>query len=93
MNDDPGSRAPRDNGADPEYSLSKTLRGWLSWLRKGRNGDGSVRETLEELIEEFDKCQLLCEDCHRKKTHTVDRPAINQKVRNTWDKKRLVDRK
>lgn len=47
---------------------------------------------LEELIEEFDKCQLLCEDCHRKKTHTVDRPAINQKVRNTWDKKRLVDK-
>jgi|14_taG_2_1085336.scaffolds.fasta_scaffold22157_1 5-methylcytosine-specific restriction endonuclease McrA len=46
---------------------------------------------LEELIEEVDKCQLLCEDCHRKKTHTVDRPAINQKVRNTWDKKRLVD--
>ena len=42
---------------------------------------------LEELIEEVDKCQLLCEDCHRKKTHTVDRPAINQKVRNTWDKK------
>jgi len=42
---------------------------------------------LEEIIEEINKCQLLCEDCHRKKTHTVDRPVINQKVRNTWDKK------
>lgn len=65
MNDDPGSRAPRDNGADPEYSLSKTLRGWLSWLRKGRNGDGSVRETLEELIEERDDSEASLDEEER----------------------------
>jgi 5-methylcytosine-specific restriction endonuclease McrA len=42
---------------------------------------------LEEILEELNKCQLLCEQCHSKKTHGPDRPAINQKVRNTWDKK------
>jgi magnesium and cobalt transporter len=28
------------------------LREWLRMLRRGRNGDGSIRDTLEELIEE-----------------------------------------
>jgi len=28
------------------------FRGWLRMLRRGRNGDGSIRDTLEELIEE-----------------------------------------
>ena len=52
MNEDPGSRPPRGNGADPEFSLSKAFRGWFGRLRGPRNGDNSVRETLEELIEE-----------------------------------------
>ena len=42
---------------------------------------------LEEVLEELNKCQLLCEQCHSKKTHGPDRSAINQKIRNTWDKK------
>lgn len=52
MNEDPGSRPPRGNGTDPEFSLSKAFRGWFGRLRGPRNGDNSVRETLEELIEE-----------------------------------------
>ena len=43
---------------------------------------------VKELIEELDKCQLLCKSCHHKKTNTVDRPVINQKLRNTWNDKK-----
>ena len=42
---------------------------------------------LEKVLEEVNKCQLLCKQCHRKKTDGPDRPIINQKLRNTWDKK------
>jgi 5-methylcytosine-specific restriction endonuclease McrA len=38
---------------------------------------------LEEVLEELNKCQLLCEQCHKKKTHGPDRPFINQKVKKT----------
>tara|TARA_A100001234_G_C12510410_1_gene335842 strand:+ start:35 stop:760 length:726 start_codon:yes stop_codon:yes gene_type:complete len=38
---------------------------------------------LEEVLEELNKCQLLCEQCHSKKTHGPDRPIINQKVKKT----------
>ena len=38
---------------------------------------------LEEVIEELNKCQLLCEQCHKNKTHGPDRPLINQKVKKT----------
>lgn len=65
MNDDPGGRTPRGNGADPEYSPSKSLRGWLSRLRRGRNGDASVRETLEELIDERDDSESPIDDDER----------------------------
>jgi hemolysin (HlyC) family protein len=30
----------------------RTLKNWLKSLRRGRNGEGSLRETIEELIEE-----------------------------------------
>ena len=38
---------------------------------------------LEEVLEELNKCQLLCEQCHKNKTHGPDRPIINQKVKKT----------
>ena len=38
---------------------------------------------LEEVLEELNKCQLLCEQCHKNKTHGPDRPLINQKVKKT----------
>ena len=39
----------------------------------------------EELIEEINKCQLLCQQCHSKKTHGPDRPLINQKLNKNRD--------
>ena len=38
---------------------------------------------LEEVVQELKKCQLLCEQCHKKKTHGPDRPIINEKIRET----------
>ncbi len=52
MNEDTHSRQPRVNGADPDRSFFKSLRGFIRRLLRRRNGNGSVREKLEELIEE-----------------------------------------
>lgn len=52
MTEDPGGRSPRSNGADPQLSFSKSLRHLWGRLIRTRNSDSSVRETLEELIEE-----------------------------------------
>lgn len=52
MNEDTHSRQPRVNGADPDRSFFKSLRGFVRRLLRRRNGNGSVREKLEELIEE-----------------------------------------
>ena len=37
-----------------EGSALKSISGWLKALILGRNGEGSVREVIEELIEEVD---------------------------------------
>jgi CBS domain containing-hemolysin-like protein len=44
---DPGPRAPGDDG-----SPLQGLRSWLRSLTRGRNGEGSLRDAIEELIEE-----------------------------------------
>jgi CBS domain containing-hemolysin-like protein len=53
MNDPSGSRPPRENGADDDSFLMQAFRGLFRGLRRTRSGD-SIREALEELIEERD---------------------------------------
>lgn len=51
MNDQSGSRWPREYGADEHTSLPHPLRGWLRGILGGRS-DTTLRDTIEELIEE-----------------------------------------
>jgi magnesium and cobalt transporter len=51
MNDQVSSQ-PARNGTSEPAGLSETLRGWLRSMRRAKNGEASVRETLEEIIEE-----------------------------------------
>jgi len=41
-----------DEDAPAPQKSGGIFRDWLRMLRRGRNGDGSIRDTLEELIEE-----------------------------------------
>ena len=44
---------PETDEDTPEPQKSGGIfRDWMRILRRGRNGDGSIRDTLEELIEE-----------------------------------------
>ena len=52
MSEDSSSRQPRLNGADPELDIFHTLWGWAQRVMRLRNGEDSVREAIEELIEE-----------------------------------------
>lgn len=45
-----GERGDRSDGG----SVKKSLGGWLRALVPGRNGEGTVREVIEELIEDVD---------------------------------------
>ncbi len=51
MNNQSSSSVPSDGGAKTN-GISTSVRGWLKVLRRGWNGEASVRETLEEIIEE-----------------------------------------
>ncbi|MBW7852312.1 MAG: HlyC/CorC family transporter [Rhodospirillales bacterium] len=64
MNDTSGSRQPREGGAEDSQSLLDGLRTWLRLLRRGRNGE-SVRDTLEELIEEREEAEIPIDDHER----------------------------
>ncbi|CAA7614067.1 Hemolysins and related protein containing CBS domains [Candidatus Terasakiella magnetica] len=55
---DPGSSQPRED------SLIHTVRSWLKLRRRPRGGD-SVREALEELIEERDDSEITIDDHER----------------------------
>jgi CBS domain containing-hemolysin-like protein len=55
--DTPSSREPRVDGAKPEASFTDIVLGWLRSLRRPRNGEGSLRESLEELIEEHEEAE------------------------------------
>jgi CBS domain containing-hemolysin-like protein len=49
---DPGpQRSPRD-GANDDFSPLQGVKNWLRSLRRGRNGESSLRHAIEELIEE-----------------------------------------
>jgi CBS domain containing-hemolysin-like protein len=48
MSDPASTRHPRSDSA----SMFKGLKSWLRALRRGRNGEPSLRETIEEIIEE-----------------------------------------
>ena len=66
MNDDSGSKRPRDGatelttslgahskeGAESDTSLTQTIGGFVRRLAGFKNGENSVREAIEELIEE-----------------------------------------
>ncbi|MDP6708830.1 MAG: hemolysin family protein [Alphaproteobacteria bacterium] len=56
MSDEPSqSRSPRENGAQTEdagHSIGDTIRAWLRGL--ARIGEGDLRESLEEVIEEHE---------------------------------------
>lgn len=53
MNESSGSRPPRENGADDDSFLLQAFRGLFRGLRRTRSGE-SIRDALEELIEERD---------------------------------------
>lgn len=62
MNDDPTHNPPA-TGADP---AAHGIREWLRGLRRGRNGDASVREALEEImVERADTSAPLTDDERR----------------------------
>jgi magnesium and cobalt transporter len=64
MSDVSCSRQPRDGGAEDDPSLVRTLRGWFRGLRRPRSGE-SVRDTLEELIEEREDAEIPIDEHER----------------------------
>lgn len=64
MTDTSGSRTPRESGANDD-SLGRALRLWLKGLRRVRPGE-SVRETLEELIEEREEAEAPIDEHERR---------------------------
>ncbi|OAN54595.1 magnesium/cobalt efflux protein [Paramagnetospirillum marisnigri] len=67
MNDPGGSSPPRDSGAatkKSDESLIKAVRGWLRLGRRPRGGE-TVREALEELIEDRDDAEIPINDHER----------------------------
>ena len=59
---DPGSRPPRESGADD--TLMDAIRGWLRLSRRPK-GPETVREALEELIEDRDAAENPIDDNER----------------------------
>lgn len=56
MSDPAPTRSPRADGAsDDTSSPLQILRNWLRSLRRGRNGEDSLRHAIEELIEEHEE--------------------------------------
>ncbi len=51
LSDPATARSTRDGGSD-EFSPLQGLKNWLRSLRRGRNGEASLRHAIEELIEE-----------------------------------------
>ena len=57
MNSDSSSGSVRGNGIVPAGTFADMVRGWWHKLVRRRNGDTSIRETLEELIEEREEAE------------------------------------
>ena len=58
MDDQSSTSSPRESGAGHPTSLAHSIRAWLKGLRGFRNGEGSARDTLEELIEEREDSEV-----------------------------------
>ncbi|MGQ9366260.1 hemolysin family protein [Azospirillum sp. ST 5-10] len=56
MTETSDSRTPREDGAEDHTSLGHLFRGWLRSVIRGR-GDTTLRDTIEELIEEEDETE------------------------------------
>ncbi len=65
MNDNPPSNMPRDSGALETLSLGDRFRGLYRSIRRRRNGEASVRDTLDELIEEREESELPIDPAER----------------------------
>lgn len=65
MTDQSSSSSPRIYGADHDSGLLTGVRHWLKGLRRRNGGDHSVRETLEELIEEREQDELPIDEHER----------------------------
>ena len=65
MNDHPSSPKPRDNGAENETSLFNGLLGWIRGVGRTQNGEDSVRDALEELIEEREEAEVPIDEDER----------------------------
>ncbi|MCH7863606.1 MAG: HlyC/CorC family transporter [Proteobacteria bacterium] len=65
MNDRPSNSGSLDGGADKKPSLADILLGWMRDLRRSGNGNGSARDTLEELIEEREEAEIPIDDDER----------------------------
>lgn len=51
MNDISPAKPRHQNGTDPDHTLGQVLRNWLRSVGRRRNGEPSLRETLEPFIE------------------------------------------
>jgi magnesium and cobalt transporter len=70
MNEPGSSRQPRENGATngrshgADDSLIHSIRGWLRFPRRSKSGE-TVREALEDLIEDRDAAEFPIDDNER----------------------------
>ncbi|MCH8095755.1 MAG: HlyC/CorC family transporter [Proteobacteria bacterium] len=57
-----GTTLPHEDGAGRGAAIVRAIlqatRGWFHKLRRSRNGENSIRETLEELIEEREESEI-----------------------------------
>ena len=65
MNDHPSSPKPRNNGAEKKTSLFSGLLGWIRGVGGAQNGEDSVRNALEELIEEREEAEVPIDEDER----------------------------
>ena len=65
MNDHPSSPKPHNNGAENKTSLFSGLLGWIRGVGGAQNGEDSVRNALEELIEEREEAEVPIDEDER----------------------------
>lgn len=65
MTEDPNSPSPRADGASDDTTTNRP-RGWLRALWRGRENGHSVRDTLDELIEEREEAEVPIDDDERR---------------------------
>ena len=66
MNDPPPASLPHEQASPPGSPLKDRLKAWLRPLRHLRDGDGSARDTLEELIEEREESEIPLDSDERR---------------------------